>query len=215
MAMNHVMPDFPKGRIRPAGIVRNVRRSAIAVALGVAVLVGLRASGNIAGAMAAFELMGFDPDRARLIADLVADATIVAIATLVTRAAMASAITGMVLGGGLFVHQFIDETRAALRASGAEGTFDPSGWVLTVAALAVAFAITAWAAAVLALIVRRLVLAGWSDAVAVVRGDRARQRIVRPLVTMLAALLVVATLPVFADMVNFEPDVHMRSGQAG
>jgi len=209
------MPDFLTRRIQPTRIVRSARRPAIAVAVGLAVLVGLRTSGSIAGAMAAFELMGFDPDRARLIADLVADATIVAVAALATWSAISSAITGMVLGGGLFLHQFVDETRAALRASGGQGAFDPPGWVLTVAALAVAFAITAWAAAVLALIVRRLVLAGWSDAVAVVRGDRSRQRIVRPLVTMLVALLVVETLPAFADMVNFEPDVHMRSGQAG
>ena len=209
------MRDFTNGRLRAVDILRPMARPAAAAAVGLAVVFGLRAAGSIADAIAALELMGFDPDRARLIADLVADATIVAVATLATRAAWASAIAGMALGGGLFLHQFVNETRAAMRSSGADGTFDLAGWVLTVAALTVAFAVAAWAAAALALIVRRLLLTAWSDGIAFVWGDRARRRILRPIATMVVVALVVATVPVFADMVNFEPDVHMRSGRAG
>lgn len=206
------MPDLKRTPIRPADLAGRLARPGVATAVGVTVLVALRVSGSLAETSAAFQLMGFDPDRARLIADLVADATIVVVATLATRAAFAAAMTGIASGGALYLHQFVDETRAALAATGAQGSFDAAGWAITVATLTVAFAVVAWAAAVLTLIVRRLILAGWSDAVAVVRGNRTWPVATRPIATLIVLLLVIGTVPVFGDMVNFAPDVHMRSG---
>ena len=209
------MADFSHRPNRSDDLVRRLARPAVAAAVGVAVFVALRLSGSLAETSAALEIMGFDPARARLITDLVADATIVAIATLATRAGLAAAVTGIAAGGVLYRYQFAAETRVALAATGPRGSFDAAGWALTVATLAVSFAIVAWAAAALALIVRRVVLAGWSDLAAMVGGDRTWRRATRPVATLVALLLVVATVPVFGDMVNFAPDVHMRSGRAG
>ena len=208
------MPEFRRTPIRRADLVPRLARPGIAIAVGLAVLVTLRVSGSLAETSAALQLMGFDPDRARLIADLVADAVVVVVATLATRAAFTAALAGIAIGGALYWHQFVDETRAALAAIGGQGSFDAAGWIVTVATLGVAFAVVAWAAAVLSLIVRRLIVAGWSDAVAVVRGNRTWRVTARPIATLLGLLLVIATVPVFGDMVNFAPDVHMRTGGA-
>jgi len=215
VAVDDVMADLGQTTNRKLDLARRFVRTGLAVVVGAAVLVALRLSGSLTDTSASLQIMGFDPDRARLITDLVATATIVAIATLATRAGFAAAVTGIAGGGALYLRQFVDETRAALAASGAQGSFDPAGWGVTVATLAVAFAIVAWAGAVLALVVRRLVLAGWSDAVAFVGGHRGWRRATRPITTLVALLLVVGTVPVFGDMVNFAPDVHMRSGRAG
>lgn len=209
------MADFSHRPDRSDDLARRLARPAAAAAVGVAVFVALRLSGSLAETSAALEIMGFDPARARLITDLVADATIVAIATVATRAGLAAAVTGIVAGGVLYRFQFAAETRAALALSGPQGSFDAAGWALTLATLAVSFAIVAWAAAALALIVRRVVLAGWCDLAAIVGGDRTWRRATRPVATLVALLLVVATVPAFGDMVNFAPDVHMRSGRAG
>jgi enterochelin esterase-like enzyme len=198
---------------RPERPLVRFGRPAIAAAVGAAVLLALRLSGSLPDASAALEMMGFDPERARLITDLAGAATIGAIASFATSDGLAAVITAIAAGGALYWRQFLAETRAAMATSGTQGSFDPAGWAVTAATLAVAFAIVAWAASALALIVRRLVLAGWSDAVALARGARPRRRAVRPVATVVAIVLVVATLPVFADMVNFAPDVHMRSGQ--
>jgi enterochelin esterase-like enzyme len=215
LTIDDVMADLVQTPNRSVDLARGLVRPGLAVAVGVAVLVALRLSGSLTDTSASLQIMGFDPDRARLITDLAATATIVAIATLVTRAGLSAAVAGIVGGGALYAHQLLDETRAALDSSGAQGSFDPAGWAVTVATLAVAFAIVAWAAAALALIVRRLILAGWSDAVALARGNRSWRRAARPIATLVAVLLVVGTVPVFGDMVNFAPDVHMRSGRAG
>ena len=191
---------------------RRAIRPALAVGVAIAVFVALRVSGSITDTDQALQLMGFDPDRSQLLADLVAGAVIVAIATLVTRAPVVSGLAGMVAMGVLFRHTFAEETRLALGASGPLGRFDPGGWVLTLATLATSFLIVAWVAAILALIVRRALLAAADDARAAVRGERTWRRVGRPAATVAIGVLLFVTVPVFGDMVNFAPDVRMRIG---
>ena len=213
-AGDHVTSD-PQHVPNRSAALRRLVRAALAVGVGVAVLLVLRLTASLTDTNAALETMGFDPQRARLITDLSVVAMIVAISSFTTGFALAAALTGLAIGGALYGRSFIDQTRAAMTASGAQGSFDPGGWLVTAAALAVALAIVAWAAAALALIVRRAVLAAWSDGLAVIRGERPRRRAIRPIATLLAIVLVVATVPVFGDMVNYAPDVHMRSGRGG
>ncbi len=194
---------------------RRAVRPLFAAAIAAGVALALHASASLAATQATLEVMGFDPDRARLITDLIAAAIAVAAATLMTGAAVASAIAGAVAGGVLFGHTFVTETKAAIAAHGPAGVFDPGGWALTVLTLVAAFAIVAWATGSLAQIVRRALIAAGSDLAAFARRDRSARRVGRPAAIVAALVVLAATVPVFGDMVNFSPDARMLSGQTG
>lgn len=204
-------PSRAPSDTRPAW--RRLVRPAIALAIGIGVTAALHASGTLADTDNSLQVMGFDPDRARLITDLVAAAIVVGAATLLTGAVIASSIAGIVAGAALFGHTFLRETRAAMQASDATGTFDPTGWVLTVVTLLVAFVIIAWATATLMRISRRALIAAARDVTSFVRGEHAIRRVGRPAGAAVVLALLVVALPVFGDMVNFSPDVRMHAGQ--
>lgn len=189
-------------------------RTVLAVGLVGATALALHASGALASTGATFEVMGFDPDRARLIADLVGAATATAAGALLAGAGRSSMVAGIVGGLALFGRTFYEETRAAINANGPDGSFDPVGWALTALTLLLAFAVVAWATATLTRIVRSWLIAAGKDAVAFARASRRPSRLRRPATVVAVAALLAVTLPVFADMVNFSPDAHMRDGRA-
>ena len=195
--------------------LRRAFRPVLALGLAAVATIALRRSGTLSDTDTTFQLMGFDPDRARLLTALTAEAIVVVLATIVTRARLSAWVAGIGVGGALFARTFIRETQAAMQTSGPQGTFDPGGWVVTAITLAVSLAIVAWAAVSLAQIVRGFLLATAADTAAFVRGDRVPRRVGRPMGTVVVAVLLFVALPVFGDMVNFSPDVHMRTGQQG
>ena len=197
-------------RLRP-----RVTHAALAVAAGLLTILAVNASGALGGGNAALQVMGFDPDRATLIMAL----------TVAALAAMASAATsGMraipiamafVALGLLFGPTFLAETSAALAVHGTTG-FRPGGWAATLVALLAAGLATGWSMATLAREMRRWLLAGWLLVVEVaVRRDHprpTRRHVVLAIVPIALLALVVASLPTFADMINYTPDVAMTGG---
>ncbi len=190
-------------------------RMALAVALVGVTTVVLHVSGALASTRATLEVMGFDPDRARLIADLVGASLATAAGALVTGAGRSSTVAGIVAGLALFGHTFYEETRAAIITNGPAGAFDPLGWALTVLTLILAFAVVAWATAAITAIVRGWLIAAGQDVVAFAGAGRRPSRLRRPASVLAVAVLLAVTLPVFSDMVNFSPDAHMRDGRVG
>jgi S-formylglutathione hydrolase FrmB len=207
------LPLHPKDDVVAGGVGRGARtRIALAAVVVGATTLALHASGTVASTGATFEVMGFDPDRGRLLADLVGAGMATAAGALLTGAVRTSALAGIVGGSALFAHTFIDETRAATTVYGPDGTFDPLGWALTLLTLVVAFAVVAWATASLTRTVRGWLLEGGKDLAAFARSGRRAGRLRRPAALLAVAALLVVTLPIFADMVNFSPDAHMRDG---
>src|SRR3954452_18492872 len=183
-----------------------------AIAIALLTFLALRRSGSLADTDAALQGMGFDPDRARLLTSFVAEALAVAATVLITRAALVASLAGMLLGALEVERPFRRETTVAVAGGGGPGSFNVLGWAATLLTLVLALAITAWATASLALILRRWLVAAARDLRALASPSRSRRRVVRPaLVALMTALLAVG-LPVFGDMVNYTPDVDMRAG---
>lgn len=184
----------------------------MALAVVAATVLALRVTDTLAATDSTLQVMGFDPDRARLIADLIGAAIATAAGTLATGAALAAGLAGLIGGLSLFAHTFVNETEAALRSKGPAGWFDPTGWLLSLITLVVAFAIVAWATAELSRVVRGWCVAVGRDAVGLMRGGRNRGQIVRPAGAIAVATLLAVAIPMFGDMVNYSPDAHMRGG---
>jgi enterochelin esterase-like enzyme len=82
----------------------------------------------------------------------------------------------------------------------------------------VAFAVTAWAASILAREARRRVIAAVVTIRGLARGGdrtRARVRLAAAIGVLLSLAVVLAVLPYFGDMLNYDPDVHMRQDAVG
>jgi enterochelin esterase-like enzyme len=191
------------------GRARTVLRSVAAVAIAGAVVVALRVSGSLADIDATLQVMGFDPDRARLLTAFSAEAVAIAIAVLATRGAAAASLAGIVGGAAVFRRTFQHETGDALRSSGAAGSFDLGGWLLTLGTLSVSLVVVAWATASLALIVRQWLERASDDALAVARGHGPRRALLRPGAVALGAAILLLTVPILGDMLNYDPDVRM------
>ena len=190
-------------------------RSAAAVATVAITGFALHTSGTLAGSTATLEVMGFDPDRARLIADLAGAAAATATGLLLTGALRSSILAGSAAGLILFGRTFLDETRAAIAARGPAGSFDAVGWALSVATLAVAFTVVAWATGELARIVRAWLVDAGHDLAGLSRTGGGVRGLRRPTAVAVAIAILAVTLPVFADMVNYSPDAHMRDSPGG
>jgi enterochelin esterase-like enzyme len=171
-------------------------------------------TGTLAAARLALVGMGFDPDRARLIAALSVEAVLVMLAAFVTGRSSASILAGTGTFAVLFAHTFESETRAALRASGALGRLDPLGWLLTLCTLLGAALVIGWAASTLAIAARAWVVKATADTATVVRSPRADRALIRPAFLAFGIVALVVALPTFGDLVNYAPDVHMRAGGA-
>lgn len=174
----------------------------------------LQASGTLADSDAALIAMGFDPERARLISALSIEALLVAVAVLATGLVRPPMVAGLVSFALLFRRAFTRETADAVAASGAAGRFDPTGWLLSLATLVITAVVIAWAAITLTLVVRRGLVAASTDVRALARSRGSSRSLARPIMAAAVVVALVTTLPVFVDMVNLEPDVHMRSGAA-
>jgi hypothetical protein len=136
-----------------------------------------------------------------------------AAAALVTSRTVWPALAGVGVVAALFGYTFVSQTDNALKATGAAGTFDLNGWLLTALALVMSGVISGWAGATLALAIRpTLAQAGATvrDAVRGRRIDGGRLRL--PLAVVLVAILLVVSVPVFGDMVNFTTDARMLHG---
>jgi enterochelin esterase-like enzyme len=215
------MSSAPPGSIDepPSGTVSSSRRGNVTRIVGTLAVVGLAgwviaASGTAKDMAASLVVIGFDPDRSRLISGLVIEGLLVGLGVVTFASARAAIAAGILAFAADFRHVFASETQDAVRASGAQGTFDPSGWVLTVATLGVVTLVVAWSAVALARLARAHLIDAGQDARAFVAGDRSIRRLGRPAFVLAVVAALVVTLPVFGDMVNYEPDAHMRHGAA-
>lgn len=187
-------------------------RPLAAIVLAAATALVLRAT-VLADADAALVVMGFDPDRARLIDGLVIAFVATAVVRLISGAAVGSAVGGYAAFAILYEHVLRTETTGALDARGIDGQFDPGGWILSVVTLVVVVGVVAAAASVLAGRVRTFGLLAGRDLAGAVASRRAtRATVARPAALAVALVLLAVSLPVFGDMVNFAPDVRMRAG---
>ena len=196
---------------RPRTLSR-FRRPLAAVAIAVAVAVLIEWSGSITDGRAALIYMGFDPARARLIAALSVEAIVVAIAAFATGRSLTPGVVGVGLFVVLFGRSFVVETRSALSSNGAAGAFDPLGWLITLGTLVGSAVVVGWAAATLATVLRAATDRAIADLLLVVRQHRPRRSLVRPTVLVAGIVALAIAAPVFSDMVNYAPDVHMRAG---
>jgi len=184
--------------------------SAIAAAV---VVVAAFASGATGSASTTLVLMGFDADRARLITALLIGGVAGAAAALATNRTGPATLSGLGGFAALFGYTFIAQTRGALNSNGTNGFFDLTQWALTLLALVMSGVISSWAGATLALAVRpRLTEAGRLvlDAVRTRHLDLAHLRL--PVGVLLVLVLLVVSVPVFGDMVNYTTDARMLHG---
>jgi len=192
--------------------------SVIGLVVAAAAVALFHLSGTAAATSDTLQVMGFDPDRARLLTALISTGTAAAIVALAGAPTALGVIAGLVAGVLGFGPTALVETRAALAAQGTQGTFDPFGWAVSMVTFAVAFAVTGWAAAILAREVRQRIVAAIDSIRDLVRGGdrgRARARLASATAVLVSVVVVAAALPVFGDMVNFDPDVHMRQDAVG
>jgi enterochelin esterase-like enzyme len=215
------MPPTPPGTIdnpppRSTSSSGGRRIVRIAGTLAVMGLLGwaIVASGTARDMAATLVVIGFDPDRAQLIGGLVIEALLVGLGVVTFAAVRPAIVIGVIAFAADFRQVFVQETQDAMRASGPQGTFDPTGWVLTAGTLGLIAFVVAWSAATLFGLVRRHLIDAGRDARLFVSGDRSLRRLARPAAALAVTLALVVTLPVFGDMVNYEPDARMRHGAA-
>lgn len=181
------------------------------IALAAVAFVALYQTGSMADFETTLELMGFDPDRASLIGALAAGGTCAAIVGLVGGRFGLGVLLGAIGALAGFSRTYASETHAAIRSRPPNGVFDPVGWTLTTASLVVAGCVVGWASVVLAADVRRA-LGGISRAVrTIARRGEGRLRAGRNVaVAAIVVALLVVTMPVVGDMLNYSPDYALR-----
>ena len=208
------LPEGPRSliqRIRPGARFERFAWLPAGAVMAAVVVLGSVYSDTVRSTDVTFVLMGFDPDRSQLITALIVGGVAAAAAALVIdRVGYATAL-GAVSVGALFTETFVAETRNALAATGALGSFDRTGWILTLVTLLVIGFISAWAGATLATGARPAIIASGGAAKDLAKTRRpglAR----RPIAAVLVIALLVVTVPAFGDMVNLSPDALMLGG---
>ncbi|MBI3751449.1 MAG: hypothetical protein HY263_07315 [Chloroflexi bacterium] len=191
-----------------------ILRSLGAVMVGGLVGWAMLATGMAKDTAATLVVIGFSPDRAVLLGSLTLEVAVVTIATLVTGSTRAALATGVVAFALHDRRTFLRETWAAVGSSGPLGTFDPTGWTLTVLTLAVTAIGIGWGAAVLSSVGRRAIIRAIADLGTFVRRERQPRLLARPIGAALVVAILIGTTPVLGDMLNYEPDAHMRAGGA-
>jgi len=190
-----------------------LRTPLIGAVVVAAVVGGAIVSGTLDAANTTLVVMGFDTDRAQLISSLLIAGVAAAGATLATSRGRQATLLGLGGFAVLFGPTFLTETGNALASNGSDGSFDLSGWLLTVLTLLTVGVIASWAGTALALSLRPgLIEAGLAvrDTVASRHLDRRRLR--QPFGAALVLVLLILTVPVFGDMVNYTPDSRMLHG---
>jgi enterochelin esterase-like enzyme len=196
---------------RGMGIIRVLGTFAIVTL----VAAGAVTSGTTDSTAATLDVMGFSPDRASLITALILDAIAVAAATFVLLAPRTAIVAGSLVFAAYFERTFAAETRHAMSRSRSLAPFDPAGWALSLLTLVIAAIVVAWMAATLSRAARTFASAAVTDSVATARERRGFGRLRRPAMLGVVVALLAVSVPVFGDMVNYEPDVHMRQGGTG
>ena len=169
-------------------------------------------SGSEGGSRDAFVLMGFDVERAALLAAGLGAALAAAVAGLISANRLTSAGCAMVTLWALFGPTYVTETvRAA--SNPVLGNFDPVGWVQTAVVLAGTGILIGVAVGILGAQVR-------SGSAQVVRGLahawtardlRAIPR-TRLVIAMLLLAMALVGVPVLGQLLNYGPDSLMLSG---
>jgi enterochelin esterase-like enzyme len=186
----------------------------ISVAVAAAVVVSAVASGIMASSNTTLVLMGFDMDRAQLITSLLIAGAAAATATLATDMSGRATLAGLGGFAALFGPTFLDETRNALAATGVNGSFDFGGFLSTLLTLLTAGVVSSWAGATLALALRPgLIAAGHAIRDAIRSRRIGRSSLKRPIIVAAVLVLLIHTVPVFGDMVNYTPDSEMLHGR--
>jgi enterochelin esterase-like enzyme len=182
----------------------------LAAAATVAALVVL---GAIDASSTTLQIMGFDPDRAQLITALLVGAIAAAVSALIDGRVARAAVWGLVWSAAMFGATFVAETGTALGATGANGAFDLGGWLITVVTLLMSGLVAGWAGGMLAYGTRPAIAATALTFAALIRRRPVERRApYRAAAVAAVAVLLFATLPVFADLVNLSPDARMVHG---
>lgn len=206
MSQTEAAPEA--GRARPLIVIVAAAAAVAAVVAAAAVVTGTMDSTN-----ATLVRMGFDADRAHLIAALVIGAVAAAAAALVTDRATPPTLAGLCVVWALFGSTLVRQTQDALKATGANGSFDLTGWLLTALALATSGLISGWVGATLILAIRpKLAEAAGNVGAAVLSRRLARAHLRSPIAVVLVAILLAVSVPVFGDMVNYTTDARMLHG---
>jgi enterochelin esterase-like enzyme len=198
---------------RIPGALRKTPRPLTGLVVAALVVLVAVFSGTVEETDRTLVIMGFDADRAQLITTLVVGAIAAVAATLAIDRPVVGALLGTLAVAALFGQTFIAETQNALSATGALGSFDPTGWILTLATLLVIGFISAWAGATLAAAVRPPLIATGASVGEMVKARRPNRGAARrPLAAVLVVALLVLTIPAFGNMVNLAPDALMLNG---
>jgi enterochelin esterase-like enzyme len=189
-----------------------VGRALLPLLAGALTLLLAVASRTPVGVEDALGSMGFDRDRSVLITALVIGAAVAAAATVPRGRSALAILAGVAAAARQFGWLFVRETRTALAAGGDQGRFDPAGWLTTLVALLVVATLVAAAAAALATALRASILSAIRGVADVRLGRASRRSLTRPAVVVISIIAVIVTLPVFGDLVNYEPDVLFTAG---
>ena len=127
-----------------------IRRLAVGTVVAALVVVAAVFSGSVDGTNATLQLMGFDPDRSQLITALTVGAIAAAASALVTGRIDSATLLGTLGSAALFGGTFVAETQSATSSTGAAGSFDSGGWLITLLTLVVSGLVSGWAAAAVA-----------------------------------------------------------------
>ena len=177
------------------------------------VVAGFVFSGLVLSTDVTLVAMGFDPDRAQLIAALIVAAVAAAVVMFTVNRAALATLLGVGALGAVYLQTFVAETQNAVAANGATGLFDPRGWIVTLITLFVIGFVVSWAGVTLAAAVRPGVISAGAAAASLARQRRFDMRLAsRPIALLAVLALLVVSVPAFGDMVNFTPDVLMLSG---
>jgi enterochelin esterase-like enzyme len=192
-----------------------IRLAAVAAVTALCVVVLVRVTGVRGDIEATLLDMGFDPGRSILLTAYVIGAFAAWAVVGLTNAFWPAVLLGAFAVLANDADAFWTQTLAAIHARGTAGTFDSLGWALTVLTLVVSGTIVAWAAALLAESVRRNVLIAGGLLAGLVRTRTITRANAGPPLALLAIVAVVlVTVPVLGDMLNYSTDVRMLDGGA-
>jgi len=208
--------DEPRSAERPSP---NWRRWRWVLAFALGLLAAAGAVGLIvllripSDARNAFELMGLDPDRAQLVMALILGGLAAAVAALVSGRRGPALIAGSAVTALAFSRTFLYETHAAIRSQGAEGVFNPAGWLTTAGTLVLVSVAIAWAVAAIALSLRQSLIGAASQARRAAADRRLRSLgWVQAVAWVVMLVLVGQGFSRLGDMLNYTPDLLMRTG---
>jgi hypothetical protein len=183
-----------------------IRRALLTLLIGGLVLTAAWASRAVASTVEQLGLMGFDEPRSHLIAALLLGSSAAAAAVLITGHRAAATLLGLVGLICFFGPTLSEETTAALHSTGLTGTFDPLGYAFSIFTFVLTSLLFAWAAAALALEVRRSLLRTWRRLRASRRTNTGRRFAIGRVVSTLA-LALIAAFTLFAQMIDYTPDI--------